>query len=77
MNSLSKFRNLAKEEKHSPKQKFVRPKEAVEIYHVSRTTIMKMAVNSGALYKIDATVLINLPVLDEYLESFRIPGVML
>ncbi len=77
INSLTKVHELVKEEKHDPRQKFARAKEAMEIYHVSRPTLMKMAADSGALYKIDATVLINLLILDEYLETFRIPGVVI
>lgn len=77
MKTLSRLKEMTDEEKHDPRQKFARVKDAIEIYHVSRPTIMKMAAESGALYKIDATVLINLQILDEYLETFRIPGVML
>ncbi len=75
--TLSQLKELTDNEKHDARQKFARVKDAIEIYHVSRPTIMKMAAESGALYKIDATILINLPILDEYLETFRIPGVML
>ena len=36
INSLTKVHELVKEEKHDPRQKFARAKEAMEIYHVSR-----------------------------------------
>lgn len=75
--SLSKVGKLVGEQKHDPRAKFARAKEAVEIYHVSRPTLMRMAIDSGALYKVNATVLINLEILDDYLETFRIPGEML
>ena len=75
--SLKQVEELVKEEKHDPRQKFARVKEATEIYHVSRTTLMRMALDSGALYKVNGTVLINLIILDNYLETFRIPGGML
>lgn len=75
--SLSQFKKLADEQKHDPRQKFVRVKEAIEIYHVSRPTLMKMAIDAGALYRINATILINLEILDSYVEAFRIPGMVI
>ena len=77
MKTLSQFKEMADDEKHDPRQKFARVKDAIEIYHVSRPTLMKMAAESGALSKIDATILINFQILDEYLETFRIPGVVI
>ena len=41
--SLSKVGKLVGEQKHDPRAKFARAKEAVEIYHVSRPTLMRMA----------------------------------
>ena len=75
--SLSKIKKLVDEEKHDPRAKYVRVKEAIAIYHVSRTTLMRMALDAGAVYKVNATVLINMKILDDYLETFRIPGEML
>lgn len=56
------------------KKKWLRCKEATIKYGVSRTTIMKWALQSGALLKNDATVLIDSEAMDNYLEGFRVPG---
>ena len=56
------------------KKKWIRCKEAIERYGVSRPTIMTWAVDSGALLKIDGTILIDTNVLENYIESFRVPG---
>ena len=50
--------------------------EATQIYHMSRTKLAEEALKAGAMYKIGSTVLINVQIFDEYLEGFRIPGVM-
>lgn len=52
----------------------MRCKEAIERYGVSRPTVMNWAVDSGALLRIDATILIDTEVLDNYVESFRVSG---
>ena len=56
------------------KKKWLRCKEATARYGVSRPTIMNWASDSGALIKIDATVLIDSETIDRYIEGFRIPG---
>ena len=56
------------------KKKWIRCKEAMKMYEVSRPTIMKWAGDAGGLLKIDATVLIDPEAVDRYLETFRIPG---
>ena len=55
-------------------KKWLRCKEATVRYGVSRPTIMNWATDSGALIKIDATVLIDSETIDRYIEGFRIPG---
>ena len=55
-------------------KKWIRVKEAQRRYSVSRTTVMKWAMLSGALHKIDTTNLIDSEVMELYIESFRVPG---
>lgn len=70
-----KDRNNRKENKpDKTKKKWMRCKEAIERYGVSRPTVMNWAVDSGALLRIDATILIDTEVLDNYVESFRVSG---
>ena len=75
--ALSQVGELVKEEKHDLRQKFIREKDAVRVYCMSRPKIQEEALKAGAFYKIGGVNLINVKIFDEYLEGFRIPGVML
>lgn len=55
-------------------RKWIRCKEGVEMYSVSRPKLVALATEAGAAYKIDATILIDTEKFENYLESFRIPG---
>ena len=55
-------------------KKYLRCKEAVRRYGVSRTTIMRWALNSGSLLKVNGTVLIDSETIENFLEGYRIPG---
>lgn len=57
-------------------KKWIRSNEAVKRYSVSRPTIVSIARNAGAVYKVNGALLINTEILDYYLESFRLPGVV-
>ncbi len=50
--SLSKIGELVGEEKHDPRQKFMRVKDACAVYHMSRPKIIDEALNAGALYRL-------------------------
>ena len=67
------FRNMEGDNKEKAK-KWIRCREAVERYGVSRPTVMRWAEDSGALFRIDNTILIDCEALDNYVESFRLPG---
>ncbi|MDD3747649.1 MAG: DUF6462 family protein [Anaerostipes sp.] len=53
-------------------RRFVRYKEGAEMYSMGLTKFQELAQNAKACYKINQLVLVNLDVLDEYLETFRI-----
>lgn len=53
-------------------RKFIRPKEAIRIYSLSRTFIEEIARDSGAMYKIGKVVLINVRTFEEYLEQHKV-----
>lgn len=55
------------------RKKFVRYKEAREIYSIGQTKLETMVREAGAVYKLDKVVLINCEVFERYLESFRVP----
>lgn len=57
--SLMQIGELVKEEKHDPRQRFMRVKDVCKVYHMSRPKIMEEALSAGALYR--------LPTKDGYL----------
>lgn len=60
--------------KEIKKKKWIRCKDGIDMYSMSRPKLVKLAREAGAAYKIDGVILINADKMDRYLESFRIPG---
>jgi len=56
------------------KAKWIRARDGVDIYSISRPKLISLATEAGAAYKIDTMVLIDTEAFELYLESFRIPG---
>ena len=54
------------------RKKFVRYAEGAELYSMGLTKFQELAKDAKACYKINQLVLVNLDVIDEYLETFRI-----
>lgn len=54
--------------------RYIRPKQGVEIYNMSRTQFVKLAAESGGLYRIGTLILVERDTFERYLESFRIPA---
>ena len=52
--------------------KFIRYKEGAEMYCMSQSKFERLAKDANACYKIDKLVLVNMEILDRYLETFRI-----
>lgn len=61
-------------EKQSPKRKYIRCKEAIEVYGMGRTKLTQLAREAGAVIKIDSTLLIDVEAFDRFLEAFRLKG---
>lgn len=57
------------------KKRLVRYKEGAEMYSVGMNKFQTLAKDAGAILKIDRIVLVDLDVLDQYLESFRVKWV--
>lgn len=53
-------------------QKFVRYKDGHKIYGICQSTFEKLAWDANAVYKINKVCLVNLEILENYLETFRI-----
>lgn len=52
-------------------KKYVNAAEGQAVYGISRTHIMEMAKEAGAVYKVGNSALINTEIFDTYLEQFR------
>ena len=53
-------------------KRFVRYNEGAEMYSMGMTKFQELCKDAKACYKINQLVLVNLDILDEYLETFRI-----
>ena len=58
------------------RRKFLRYKEAEWIYSIQHKKLLELADKSGALYRIDGYVLINVEIFEAYLERFHQPPKM-
>lgn len=54
------------------RKRFVRYADGAEMYSMGMTKFQQLAKDANACYKIDGLVLVNLDILDEYIETFRI-----
>ncbi len=59
-------------ERISNPKKFVRYKQGAELYSMCQSKFEQLAKDAGACYKINKLVLVNLELIDKYLESFHI-----
>lgn len=59
-------------EKKVNKKDFIRYDEGAERYSMSKHSFMKLAQEAHAVYKIHHITLVNVPIFEEYLESFRV-----
>lgn len=55
-------------------KKYVNATEGAAIYGISKTRIMVLAKEAGAVYKVGKSALINTERMEEYLEQFREPA---
>ena len=53
------------------KKKFVRYKEGAEIYSMSEREFYKLAHDANAVYKRNKMALVNLEILDKFMEYYR------
>ena len=53
------------------RKKFVRYEEGARLYSMGLHTFQQFAKDAGAVYHVKRVVLVNLDVIDEYLEAFR------
>ena len=58
--------------KKTNNKRFVRYREGAEMYSMSLSKFQQLAKDAKACYKMNRLVLVNLDILDEYLETFHI-----
>lgn len=58
--------------KKTDRKRFVRYAEGAQMYSMGMTKFQELAKTAKACYKVNQLVLVNLDILDEYLEGFRI-----
>lgn len=58
--------------KKTNNKRFVRYAEGAEMYSMSLSKFQQLAKDAKACYKVNQLVLVNLDILDEYLETFHI-----
>lgn len=58
--------------KKTNNKRFVRYAEGAEMYSMSLSKFQQLAKDAMACYKVNQLVLVNLDILDEYLETFHI-----
>ena len=63
---------MDKRTKKTNNKRFVRYAEGAEMYSMGMTKFQELAKDANACYKINQLVLVNLDILDKYLENFRI-----
>lgn len=58
--------------KNTNNKRFVRYSEGAEMYPMSASKFMQLAKDAKVCYKVNQLVLVNLDIIDEYLEAFHI-----
>ena len=53
------------------RKKFVRYDKGAQLYSMGLHTFQNLAKDAGAIYRVKRVVLVNLDIIDEYLEAFR------
>ena len=63
-------KNEVREAAKKLRRQFLRYKDAEIVYSMSHKMLLEHASKAGAIYRMEATVLINRDIFDEYLEQF-------
>lgn len=58
--------------KNTNNKRFVRYSEGAEMYSMSVSKFMQLVKDAKVCYKVNQLVLVNLDIIDEYLETFHI-----
>jgi len=74
LNSINQIKKLIKEDGLEDKALYLRPKQGMERYNMSRTQFCKLALEAGSLLKIGSMVLIEKESFERYLDGFKIPA---
>ena len=55
------------------RKKFFRYDEGAELLSMGLSKFRKLAIDAGAVYKLERLVLVNMDIVDEYMEIFHVP----
>ena len=69
-------KNEVREAAKKLRRQFLRYKDAEIVYSMSHKMLLEHASKAGAIYRMEATVLINRDIFDEYLEQFHEPSTL-
>lgn len=69
-------KNEVREAAKKLRRQFLRYKDAEIVYSMSHKMLLEHASKAGAIYRMEATVLINWDIFDEYLEQFHEPSTL-
>ena len=61
-----------KKDRYEDAKKFVRYSDGAKMYSMGMTKFQEVAKDAKACYKVNQLVLVNLDIIDEYLETFHI-----
>ena len=68
--SVNQLRKILDEDDRM--RKYIRPKEGIKIYSLSRTFFDEIAKKAGAMYKIGKVILVEVEPFEEYLRQHRV-----
>ena len=63
--------NLLKDQVRKRGKKFVSYREGADLYSLGLHTFEKLAKDANAIYRVKGRVLINIEIIDEYMETFH------
>ena len=52
-------------------KRFIRCRQGVELYNMSRPQFVKLAIEAGAAYKINSMILVDKNIFEQYLDTFK------
>lgn len=71
--SLGEIQRIIQTDYSSIRVKFIKPDEGIKMYRMSRSTLLKLSREAGALFEIGRMCLTEKDDFNVYLEKFKVP----